>query len=652
MKTNFYISCCLLATTSIMFSCSKSNSPSIDTPIEELKPISISNLNLKSSYYVSDNYTMIIAATGLVSGDKIILKNTKTTSLTYELAIQNIQTDKAEIVIPKGFEGGNYSIIISRGSQTRTLASANFIKIFNANITEKEGTTIKGSVFANGKGIPNVVVSDGVELTQTNADGSYQLSSAKKNGYVFISIPSNYEVKTTANIPQFFQYTTESNKNVEIKDFELTSVQNDNHTMIVMTDFHLANRTDDLLQFETGFIKDVNASITQLKSEGKKVYGLTLGDLSWDLYWYSNKFALPEFIPQMAKVNIPTFHAIGNHDNDPYYANDWDSESAYKKVIGPTYYSFNIGKIHYIVLDNIEYLNTGGASGTVGNRNYNAKISSDQLEWLKKDLAFITDKSTPIVVGMHVQLNNAPSINQTANLRLSNGQDLLTALSNFDNVHLLSGHTHVNYTVENTTKLMEHNIGAVCGTWWWTGKSNYTGNHISKDGSPGGYAVWDMSSKNMQWYYKGIGKEKTYQFRAYDLNQVHITAAKFAPKSTDAKLKEYISNYGTVNNKNEILVNVWGYDPKWKVEIIENGSPLTVSRVAAYDPLQIVSYAAMRLNDNATPTEDFVANNSTHFFKATASSATSSVTIKVTDRFNNVYQETMTRPKAFTINMQ
>jgi hypothetical protein len=39
-----------------------------------------------------------------------------------------------------------------------------------------------------------------------------------------------------------------------------------------------------------------------------------------------------------------------------------------------------------------------------------------------------------------------------------------------------------------------------------------------------------------------------------------------------------------------------------------------------------------------------------HFFKATASSPTSTVTVKVTDRNGKVYTETMTRPKAFNIN--
>lgn len=63
-----------------------------------------------------------------------------------------------------------------------------------------------GKVSCDGSGIPGVVVSDGYEVTVTGEDGSYALTSAKKHGYVFISIPSGYEVKGKGVQPQFFSY--------------------------------------------------------------------------------------------------------------------------------------------------------------------------------------------------------------------------------------------------------------------------------------------------------------------------------------------------------------------------------------------------------------------------------------------------------------
>ena len=84
------------------------------------------------------------------------------------------------------------------------------------------------------------------------------------------------------------------------------------------------------------------------------------------------------------------------------------------------------------------------------------------------------------------------------------------------------------------------------------------------------------------------------------------------------------------------------------MEVSENGTPLTVSQIVSgeKDPLHLIAYTAKRINKNSKPT--FETNTNYHLFKVTASSATSTLDIKVTDRFGNVYTETMTRPKAFT----
>jgi hypothetical protein len=83
------------------------------------------------------------------------------------------------------------------------------------------------------------------------------------------------------------------------------------------------------------------------------------------------------------------------------------------------------------------------------------------------------------------------------------------------------------------------------------------------------------------------------------------------------------------------------------VEVTENGTPLTVTKVTAKDPLHMIAYPAKRWNAGKEPT--FNTGNTTHFFKVKASAPNTTLSIKVTDRFGNVYTEEMTRPKAFTI---
>ncbi|MBE0680049.1 MAG: calcineurin-like phosphoesterase C-terminal domain-containing protein, partial [Bacteroidales bacterium] len=164
--------------------------------------------------------------------------------------------------------------------------------------------------------------------------------------------------------------------------------------------------------------------------------------------------------------------------------------------------------------------------------------------------------------------------------------------------------------------------------------------------------VWEIDGRDIKWYYKSMGYPKNYQFRTYDLNTVHITAAAFAPNSTDAALAEYAGVYATPDAVNDVIINIWGYDPQWTVDVKEGNTPLTVERITAKDPLHIISYEAKRLNVGAVPTSSFVTGNTAHMFRVRASSATSTLTVTVTDRFGNVYTETMTRPKEFTWSMQ
>ena len=87
-------------------------------------------------------------------------------------------------------------------------------------IPDKVGMNVKGCVSCQNQGIANVVVSDGVEVTQTDANGIFYLNSGKKNGYVFISVPSNYEVATKDIFPQFFQNLSSDSSTINQCDFE------------------------------------------------------------------------------------------------------------------------------------------------------------------------------------------------------------------------------------------------------------------------------------------------------------------------------------------------------------------------------------------------------------------------------------------------
>lgn len=639
-----------------LYSCTKSspapeNKPNEPEPGKEDNTLRITGVVLSSRIESSKGGEYTIQGKGFKSGDQLYFESLSNTGTAgkFTISSKSVTADNFAFLFPNEMSSDSYRITVKRGTQSFLLGSTIISLLFNANIPDKTGMTVKGVVYANGVGLANVVVSDGFEVATTDANGIYYLASAKKGRYVFVSIPGNYEVAATINAPQFFQRLSQPANVVEVKDFELKPVNNEKHVVMVLGDMHLAKRTDDLNQFQKGFLPDVNQSIQTFKNAGNKVYALTLGDMTWDGYWYSNNYALPEYITEMNKINAPVFNTMGNHDNDPKFFEDWQAEDKFRDVLGPTYYSFNIGKVHYIVLDNIEYINEKDA------RNYNTVVVAAQMAWLKKDLATITDKSTPIMIAMHAHLYKNPTLSGTTESstpNLANAAEFIAALNGFTKVNIVTGHTHINYNVETTANpnIMEHNTAAVCATWWWTGNVGYAGNHICKDGAPGGYAIWEMNGVDVKWSFKAIGEPVDYQFRAYDLNQVHLTKEKYAPKfvpTADLKWETYAAEYANANSNNEVLINVWNYDLKWKVEVTENGIPLTVTRVRMRDPLHIVSYSAQRLDRNSEPTPDFVTTLTSHMFKVKASSPTSTLVIKVTDRFGKVYQETMVRPKTF-----
>jgi 3',5'-cyclic AMP phosphodiesterase CpdA len=628
---------------------------------KEKEPLKLNTLNITEVIIppVIETYagaTVTIAGKGFDVSDVLALKANDGT--VYTLAISAVASNSITFSIPAELNTGLYAFSVTRGNISESLNYLNIVIIANLTVPDVAGKNIKGVVYCGSKGVANIVVSDGFDVAATDENGIYYLSSEKKNGYVFISVPSGYEAPVKNGMVQFFAYLTQPQTVTEQKDFSLVQCDQSEYTVLAMADLHLARRNNDINQFETNFLAEAKAMCTQYDILNKKIYGLTLGDMSWDTYWYSNSYALPEYINAIKSIGCPLYNTMGNHDNNPYFANDRLAEETYKTVVGPAYYSFNIGEIHYIVLDNVEYLNDGGSTGVLGDRNYNQKIVADQIEWLKKDLATIADKTTPIIVGMHCPLYrvNISSGNQTASISLQNGNELKNCLSEFSTVHYLTGHTHLNYNVADGNTF-EHNTGAVCATWWWTGANGYAGNHICKDGEPGGYGVYEISGRNIKWYYKSTGYPKEKQFRTYDRNTIHITAEKYTPHASDAHKilfeNTYAGEYKNASSDNYVLINIWNHDPNWTIEVKESETALPVTRISAKDPLHIISYEAKRFDvGRQEPTSSFVTNNTTHMFRVKASSPTSALTIKVTDGFGNEYNETMMRPKEFSTSMQ
>ena len=574
-------------------------------------------------------------------------------------------------------------------------------------IPDKDGATIKGKVHCNDVGIEGVEVSDGYEVTTTDKNGFYWLNSAKKAGYVFISIPRGYFPDCDGSLPEFWQALNSTASSVETHSFALNRSEDTDYILTVSTDPHLAARNNDLTYYDDWYLSDLKKTLAAYS--GKPAYAIMLGDLTWDIYW--SRYSLQQFHDKAKGYPVPLFTVMGNHDYDmSVIGDDFKASAVYRTIMGPIWYSFNLGASHYVVLDDIYYTNPGGE------RSHDTYVDDYQLAWLKKDLANVSDKSAPLYICMHCRGFYASGVTSAGNLSVAVGfsssaksQALANALTDFSRVYYLTGDTHCNTHLTGpampsyASNITEHNIAAVCASWWWT--NELSDNSICRDGSEGGYMVFlngslaanatssspqpsASSSSSLIWYYKGFLTARDKQFRCYDMNSVKEYFA------TNSNAKIFLAKYPSRETyssypANSVLINVWAWQPDWTVKVEELapgssssavgtpastsssasgmtasrsnstsgmtasrsnsavGTSLAVSQKFVEDPLHTLSYDIPRTVTNGETTSSFTTIKTHHIFCVTASSPTTTLRITVTDSFGNVFTEDMTRPRAF-----
>lgn len=452
--------------------------------------------------------------------------------------------------------------------------------------------TIKGRVRAAGKGIAGVVVTDGLNLVQTDSAGKYTLESNATAEFVYITVPRGYAVPHDKGVARFYQ-PIPTWKSTFTADFDLQKLAQDDtrHNFVVWADPQMINKKDAA--------ELVNVSAPDLKklvdSYGPSAlfHGIGCGDLVWD------KFELFQDYQKAIEVaGIPFFQVIGNHDMDLTARTDEGSGQTFKQLFGPTYYSFNRGEVHYVVLDDVFFI---GAA-----KKYIGYLTEKQLQWLEQDLAFVKPGST-VVVSVHIPVNTGHQRRSKLPEEpmggvVANRKELYRLLEPFK-AHIMSGHTHNNEKVQEGN-VLEHVHGTVCGAWW-TGP-------VCTDGTPSGYGVYEVNGSELKWYYKSVNHPKEHQMRLY-------------PK-------------GTVKDRpQEVAVNVWNWDPSWKVEWLEDGVRKgAMQQEIGLDPLAVQLQEGPALPAKHKWVEPVLTE---HLFWATPSVGAKQITVEVTDRFGQVYRE-------------
>lgn len=616
------------------------------------------------------NYTIVAAD---IPNSSIITPNANNMFGTF--IDRSFKAGEAYILTPEGtfsnaagtVKAGEAFIYGITGNAVKT------IKISGSNasstISKTLETNVNGRVTCSGEGVEGVVVSDGYTVVTTDADGYYAFYSEKKNGYVFISIPPGYEIyenyNTTAAekifVP-FWQAMTYSKAKAETHNFKLKVKNNDSHIMVIGTDTHVSTASSQN-QFFNLFINALKKEATDAGST--PIYSTLLGDLTCNYHWYTQNYFPETFRASLVSDNYPIklFPIMGNHDHDSAiddgYNSSWNSTWRYRQYLGPHYYSYNLGKVHYVVLDDTYFLNTHtpGASyskGVTGDQDYYNHIEEYQLEWLKKDLQYV-DKETPVIIGLHIPVHRLNTSTFVTTNGLTNGGSNSSILldeivKDYKKVYILSGHTHYNYHAHpaDYPNIHENNLAAVCAIWWTQYSVN--GRHNCSDGSPGGYTVYSINGTDVQWQFRSLEDNNNSQFHVVDMNPVK---KQYKEDANIKALSDYCVNnpnftatrmdYSTIED-NCVLLNVYNYDTDWKIEVKENGKSLTPVRGGYEDPVHYMCYDYPWYVKNKSISRDSRTGISAHIFKIKCATADADLEVKVTDPFGNIYTETVKRP--------
>ncbi|HBY16979.1 MAG TPA: hypothetical protein DEG90_07580 [Porphyromonadaceae bacterium] len=499
------------------------------------------------------------------------------------------------------FAAGMLAITLASCSEKEVPVAPNGYDRDEVTITHQFGKNLAGRVTVDGVPRAGVVVSDGINVELTDERGEYQMYTTRQ--HVFVSVPEDCEIPVLDGLPRFYKVLDFSVDAKIQRDFNLLSAPKKTEwTLMAVADPQIGN-DQDISDFSEYILSDFS-EFTQPISEN--TYGISLGDIVW------NKPELfSTYKTLMGRTPVPSFSVIGNHDHNESVKNDTESDADFRNVLGPTYYSVNIGDYHMVVLDDVLY------SGETGRNDYANTITQEQLDWLEKDLSHVS-KDKGLIVALHI-----PTARWNRPDNLTNTQALYDLIKDFDNIQIISGHAHNQSTVEIAPNMTEYNFAAAMGAYWYP---------LCSDGTPRGYGVLKFNgNKLVDVKYKSAGFPDDYQMKLY------------APK--DAVLCQPSGNVG--DPFDQILVNVFAWHPKWTVEIQEDGgSWKTLSNVQAQDP--DVRKSLVYDEDDKKwyiPSNHNGAQIATtnHMFLYRPAPDWRSVTVRVTDPFGNVYTSTLDR---------
>ena len=536
----------------------------------------------------------------------------------------------------------------------------------NGGYTPTGKITVKGLVYGGGsKALAGVVISDGLLCVQTDENGYFEIDSdLSRTKFITASIPSGYSAPTDENgLPIFYHRVTDEERANEMVQhtFEFYPVANnpERYTLIVGADpqprarsagyDNIAYHSLDMCEDFYLDMKEKAATITD-----RNVYGLMLGDIV-----HENMSLFTNYVAGLKTLGFPMFNILGNHDNDYTAKNDTEGRRKYEEYLGPTYYSFNIGKQHYVVLDNL-IMKVRSSDNSL--RDYDQGLTDEVWQWLQNDLQYV-DRSTTIMVAAHSPMFMGIDMSERSKHTQGHRTDYAALLSKYAKVHAWAGHAHTtfNYVYPESSNLKNievHTVARSTGELWT--------NEYAINGTPRGYTVVEVDGDEISWYFKPTlyqrkgftgqtDPQPEYKYRDYDFDENgEAKMRKDGAKLTEAyqmkvyKPGQYHNSYdemiaGNAANK-YVYVNVFLWDYKWEKPKYNGATMSKLGHKEAYclATYEITNHYYSYGYKLAGGNEYGPGNNNIHtIFRIYEPNPKGNGTITVVDRFGNEYSQTI-----------
>lgn len=468
-----------------------------------------------------------------------------------------------------------------------------------------------------GNPVSGVLVSDGGQTTVTDADGRYQLySDLSLRRFVYITIPAEYEIPVKQGIPQFWKQIPQGAESFEA-DFTLKrrTAAADRYTVLMVGDPQIrgySENTDNLMFHSTDIYKDLCADEKAYAATitDRPVYSVVLGDM------VHNKMDLwEEYCAGIEDFTFPVFHTIGNHDHIQKAKTDDEAIAYFEKHLGPTNYAVELGRLHFIFLDNIIMEDNSNLTGT-STGEYKAGLSNDIVEWLRGHLKHV-DKDKILMLCTHSSLYKKVDANPAeTNVNASVYTGLLAP---YKFVHTWAGHNHnwFNYAYaaeepgSQYANVESHVVGRSTGMLGLNAE-------VAGDGVPRGYLVVDVDGEKITWKFRPYASEYGVEL----------------PLSPDKQLRAYRPYEGGYYADSKVYVNVWAYDAHWgPVYYTDSGkNKVEMTPEVTHDGYANSLY--LMYKDRYSPLKYTIVP---HLFSVEPSAGAKEAQIETTDRFGNTW---------------